>query len=82
MKLENAKVETRCLCVYMFRVKNRIKWTRIKRSPKNRNTMKLSFAIASLTFVVVIYIKEILNFSLRHVVMKFLLKFQKNERNQ
>ena len=36
----------------------------------------LQFTIASLTFVVVIYIKEVLNFSLRHVVMKFLMKFE------
>ena len=36
----------------------------------------LQFTIASLTFVVVVYIKEILNFSLRHVVMKFLMKFE------
>ena len=36
----------------------------------------LQFTIVSLTFVVVIYIKEVLNFSLRHVVMKFLMKFE------
>lgn len=38
--------------------------------------MYIQFTIASLTFVVVIYIKEVLNFSLRHVVMKFLMKFE------
>lgn len=36
----------------------------------------LLFTLASLTFIVIIYIKEILNFSLGHVVMKILMKFR------